>query len=75
MKARILVIDDEESIRFTFNEFLSEEGYTVFCAGTYHDAVKIIRAEDLDLVFADIILGEHTGIDILKEIKEHLQHL
>ena len=70
MKARILVIDDEESLRFTFNEFLSEEGYTVFCAGTYHDAVEIIRAEDLDLVFADIILGEHTGIDILKEIKK-----
>jgi len=73
MKTRILVIDDEESIRFTFNEFLSEEGYTVFCAGTYQDATEIIRAEDLDLVFADIILGEHTGIDILKEIKKHGQ--
>ena len=29
MKAKILVIDDEESIRYTFREFLSDEGYDV----------------------------------------------
>lgn len=70
MKARILVIDDEESIRFTFQEFLSEEGHHVTCAESYLRAMEIIENNDLDLIFADIILGEHTGIEILKEVKE-----
>ncbi len=70
MNAKILVIDDEESIRFTFNEFLTEEGHTVFCAGTYGEAVRIIENEELDLIFADIILGRHSGMDILKKTKK-----
>ena len=70
MKATILVIDDEESIRFTFREFLTEEGHTVFCAETYEEAVRIIENKDPDLIFVDIILGRHSGIDILKKAKE-----
>jgi two-component system response regulator HydG len=73
MKAKILVIDDEESIRFTFNEFLAEEGHTVFLAATYDEAVRIIDKKDLDLIFADIIIGRHNGIEILKKTnKENL---
>jgi DNA-binding NtrC family response regulator len=73
MKAKILVIDDEESIRFTFNEFLAEEGHTVFLAATYGEAVRIIDKKDIDLIFADIIIGRHNGIEILKKInKENL---
>lgn len=70
MKEKILVIDDEEGIRFTFKEFLSEEGYEVFCSENYLTAMEIIAETDLDLIFADIILGEHTGIEILKDVKE-----
>ncbi|MEN8246448.1 MAG: sigma 54-interacting transcriptional regulator [Thermodesulfobacteriota bacterium] len=70
MNTKILVIDDEESIRFTFNDFLTEEGHTVFCAGTYDEAVTIIENDDLDLIFVDIILGRYSGIDILKKTKE-----
>ncbi len=68
MKAKILVIDDEEGIRFTFNEFLTDEGHAVICVATYEEAVRIIGSEDLDLIFADIILGRHNGIDILKKV-------
>jgi len=70
MNVKILVIDDEESIRFTFNEFLTEEGYAVLCAATYDEAINIIDKEDLDLIFADIIIGQHSGIDILKRANE-----
>ena len=35
MKPRVLVIDDEESIRFTFENFLSDEGYEVDAAESY----------------------------------------
>ncbi|NNG00376.1 MAG: sigma 54-interacting transcriptional regulator [Desulfobacteraceae bacterium] len=70
MSYKILVVDDEESIRFTFNEFLTEEGHEVFCADSFQAAMDIISESELDLIFADIILAEHTGIDILKAVRD-----
>lgn len=70
MGARILVIDDEESIRFTFDVHLTNEGHKVFTSKDYHTALEIISGNDLDLIFADLILREHTGIEILSRVKE-----
>ncbi|ODS30595.1 MAG: transcriptional regulator [Candidatus Scalindua rubra] len=69
MKARILIIDDEENIRFTFEDFLSDEGYEVSTAGDYDEALAMIDESNFDLIFSDIILKGKTGIDILREIK------
>ena len=69
MSARILVIDDEESIRFTFERFLRTEGHIVATAGSCGEALARINDTSFDVVFADIILGDGTGIDILREIK------
>ena len=70
MGARILVIDDEESIRFTFKTHLSNEGHEVFTSRDYETAVEIIEKNTLDLIFADLILSGHTGIEILSKVKE-----
>ncbi len=67
---RILVIDDEESIRFTFENFLSDEGYRVSLAGDYQEALGKMAEADFDLIFTDIILGDRSGIDILREVKD-----
>jgi PAS domain S-box-containing protein len=69
MKSRILVVDDEESIRFAFKTHLSNEGYEVITAKDYASGVRAISENELDLVISDIILGGQTGIDILHEIK------
>ena len=69
MSARILVIDDEESIRFTFERFLTAAGYIVATAESCSEALARINETSFDVVFADIILGDGTGIDILREIK------
>ena len=69
MKARILVIDDEESIRFTFEIFLKDAGYFVETAENYLTALAYLEEKSFDIVFVDILLGEKTGIDILREIK------
>lgn len=69
-KAKILIIDDEESIRLTFKNFLLHEGYIVTVAGDYHEALEIIERTFFDLIFADIILKGKTGIDVLRETKE-----
>jgi PAS domain S-box-containing protein len=68
--ARVLVIDDEESIRFTFESFLSDEGYAVITAKDYDEALNRISSENFDLIFADILLGDRSGIDILREIRK-----
>jgi len=70
MGSKILVIDDEESIRYTFESFLLDEGYEVLTARDYHEALSAIDTTELDLIFADILLEGKTGIDILREIKE-----
>jgi len=69
MSARILIIDDEESIRFTFERFLRTAGYIVTTAGSFSEALARINEMSFEVVFADIILGDGTGIDILREIK------
>jgi len=60
MSSKILVIDDEESIRFTFDTFLSEKGYDVTTADSYRSAVS------------DIILKGKSGIDVLEKAREKL---
>jgi PAS domain S-box-containing protein len=70
MNARILVIDDEEGIRFTFNKFLSDKNHEVFTAENFDEALTIISETDFDVIFADVILEGKTGIDILREIRE-----
>lgn len=69
MNAKILIIDDEEGIRFTFNKFLSARDYEVSTAKDFDEAIKYISENDFDVIFADIILRGKTGIDILREIK------
>lgn len=68
--ARILVIDDEETIRFAFETFLTDAGHTVVCAGSYGDALERMGESPFDLVFADIVLGDGSGIDILGNFQE-----
>jgi two-component system, NtrC family, response regulator HydG len=70
MRQTVLVIDDEESIRFTLNSFLSARGYRVVTAENYASALELISTGNPDLIFADILLGDHSGIDLLREVKD-----
>ena len=70
MKAKILIIDDEEGIRFTFKKFLESENYDVVTASDFNEAIDCVSKTDFDLIFADIILRGKTGIDVLRKIKK-----
>ncbi|MCF6158951.1 MAG: response regulator [wastewater metagenome] len=74
MKAKILVIDDEESIRFTFERFLQDEGYEVITVRDYTEALTKASDSNFDLIFADVILESNTGIDFLREIRKRNFH-
>ena len=68
MYANILVIDDEESIRFSFHRFLAAEGHNVITAEGYKEALARMDETQFDLILADIILDDGWGIDILQEV-------
>ncbi len=69
MKAKILIVDDEEIIRYSIKSFLMHEGYEVSTAIDYNDALNTLSETGFDLVFTDINLGTKSGIDVLREIK------
>lgn len=69
MKARILVVDDEKVLRFTFQEILSNAGYEAVGAVNYEDALIKLSSASFDIIFTDIVLGGKTGIDLLRELK------
>lgn len=70
MSSKILVVDDEESIRFTFNAFLSDEGYDVETAASVKGCTNLLEQGGFDLIYLDIMLGADSGIDMLRLCKE-----
>ncbi len=74
-ESRILVIDDEESLRLTFKTFLAREGYgPVQIVATYEEAIDILNKQTFDLVISDIVLEGASGIDLLRHIKDRGLH-
>jgi len=66
----ILIVDDEESIRFTFEMFLQREGYgKITTVSTLEEALLLINEERFDLIISDIVLGDASGTDLLKHIQ------
>ena len=66
----ILVVDDELSMRELLEVLLVKEGYKVTCAENGRDAIDRIKKTVFDLLLCDIRLGDITGIDVLKALKE-----
>ncbi|AEB10231.1 response regulator [Desulfobacca acetoxidans] len=67
---RILVADDEMSIRLLYSEELREEGYEVLTAANGREALEIVEKEPLNLIILDIKMPEMSGIEVLRQIKE-----
>ncbi len=66
--AKILIVDDEQSIRVTLSEFLKSEGYDVISACDFQSAIELYGKIDFDIIVTDIIMPRQTGSDLLREI-------
>lgn len=70
MAQHILVVDDEESIRFTFDAFLTDAGYQVDTAATLKEAMTCAEVTSYDAVFLDILLGRESGMQLLRLLRD-----
>ena len=66
--ADILVIDDEESVRYSFHRFLTTEKHSVATAACYCKALSQMNSKRFDLIIADVHLPDGCGIDIIHEV-------
>lgn len=66
---RILLVDDEEGIRFTLGHLLKNEGYQVDVAAGHVDVIVSLQSAHYDLAFVDIMLAGESGINVLHDIK------
>ena len=68
--AKILVVDDELSMREFFKLMLDSEGYQAECVQNGREAVSLIQKNFYDLVITDIRMPGMDGIEVLKKVKE-----
>jgi CheY-like chemotaxis protein len=72
---KILVVDDEESIRYLYKEELEEDGFVVELAKNGKEALELLRLFQPDLITLDIKMPVMDGIEALKHIREIDRHL
>jgi CheY-like chemotaxis protein len=68
MNKKILVVEDEESLRLLYEEELVGEGYEVITAGNGKEAILQLQEEKPDLVVLDIVMPVMDGIETLGRI-------
>ena len=66
----VLIVEDEDVLRLTFEQFLTDEGHCVHVAADFDEAVACLDEVDIDVIVSDIILGGKTGIDLLKVARD-----
>lgn len=72
---RVLIVDDEKSIRITLCEFLKNEGFVADSAPDAVVACSMIEEKKYDVVITDIIMPRISGMDLLSTIRKTSQTL
>jgi two-component system response regulator PilR (NtrC family) len=67
--ARVLVVDDERSMRELLSIVLRRDGYEVLVAADGRQAVDTLKRQRIDVLITDIRMPEMTGVDVLREAK------
>ena len=75
IRPKILVVDDDESIRLTMKVILEDEGYLVDMAVNGREAIKMTQKTNYNLALLDIRLPDIEGVELLKLIKDGLPRL
>lgn len=75
MAATILVIDDEEHLRWILSKALTKAGYRMLAAASGQEGLRLVGEQQPDLILLDLRLPDLDGIAILKQIKKEHSRL
>jgi two-component system response regulator (stage 0 sporulation protein F) len=73
--AKILIVDDEEHIRYLYSEELTDAGYEVITAESGYRLLERIEEEKPDLVVLDIKMVDYNGLDLLQDIRNRFYNM
>ena len=74
-KYKILLVDDDETIRSTMRAILEDEGYSVDSASNGKEAIKKTQEKSYNLALLDIRLPDMEGVELLKLMKEPMPRM
>jgi len=66
---KILIIEDDATLRNVLSEFLESEGFAVAMASDGEEGIELANNSKPDLILLDIIIPKKNGFEVLKEIK------
>src|SRR6202046_3396387 len=66
---KLLIVEDDQSVRTTMVLCLELEGYTVEAVSSTHEAIDRLEHHSYPIVISDIYLDERTGIDVLRSAR------
>jgi putative two-component system response regulator len=72
-QAKVLIVDDEARVREIISRKLTNEGYHCLTAPNGNNALKVLKADQVDLVLLDIMMPGKSGIEVLREIRAKYQ--
>ena len=67
--SRLLIIDDDESVRLLLRDLLEEAGYAVRTAKSGEEALQLIRVATYDIIITDLRLSGMYGLEVVKEVR------
>ena len=72
---RILIVDDEPTVRVFFEQMLSEDGYYVLAVGTVRQALRAIADRPFELALVDLSLPDGDGLELVRQMRVELPYL
>lgn len=67
---KILIVDDENSMRLTLSLLFKKQGYQISTASSGEEAVEVINREIFDIVISDLKMKKLSGLDVLHHVKK-----
>ncbi len=75
MRPRILLLDDEETIRQVLSFFFERNGFEVAALSTAQQAIELVDREQFDLAIFDVNLAGENGLELLRYFKTNSPQL
>ena len=64
--AKVLIVEDNESLRLAYSSFLEQEGFTVATASRVKEALEYLATNTPDIILLDMLMPEMNGLELLQ---------